>query len=296
VLVLATSGMQAEVGLYDSRAADKPSPEARSSGALRVGNPPERFVVRVLGAGAARGRELLPCVRDLLTECGRVPRDLVALVVDVGPGSFTGVRLGVTAAKTLAFALDRPVVGVTSLLALAQGAPPHARVLALRDAGRGTVYATLLGPQPGATADTRPVERPPQRLAGTALRDWPCDALLVGEEAPRLAAEHALPQRPLSVRADAAAVLALALPRLEAGERTDPATLVPLYLQASAPERLLAGEPAAVGALRARSVPTHPRAAASHAHPNSPGDPSSPDHPSSQCAPPGPKAGRPRAG
>lgn len=227
MLVLASSGREAEVGLSCAG----PAGEGRGT-----------LLVRALGLGAARGRDLLPCVRDLLAESALAPRDLAAIAVDLGPGSFTGVRLGVTAAKTLAFALDRPVVGVSSLVALAQQAPREARVLALRDAGRGTVYAALLGPQPGATADSRPLERAPQRLEAAELRRWPADALLVGEEAPRLAAEHALPQRPLTLRADAAAVLALALPRLEAGERTDPATLVPLYLQASAPERLRAGE------------------------------------------------------
>jgi tRNA threonylcarbamoyladenosine biosynthesis protein TsaB len=255
VLVLASSGLEAEVGLSRASLAGSGPVEAGSgeAGSGREGR--GALLVRGLGAGAIRGRDLLPCVRDLLAGCALVPRDLAALAVDVGPGSFTGVRLCVTAAKTLAFALGVPVVGVTSLLALAQGAPRQARVLAVRDAGRGTVYAALLGSQPGATADSRPLERAPQRLAATELRHWPADALLVGEEAPRLAAEHALPQRPLTLRADAAAVLALALPRLVAGERTDPATLVPLYLQASAPERLRAGEPAAPGAKRAAPGP-----------------------------------------
>jgi len=220
VLVLATSGREAEVGLT-------------GKGPLRV---------RGVGEGAARGRDLIPCVRDLLSEAGLAPKDLAALAVDLGPGSFTGVRLGVTAAKSLAFALGTPVIGVSSLLALGVAAPASARALALRDAGRGTVYAMLLGPRTGVGA--RPVEREAARLEAVALRSWPTDALLVGEDAVRLAGEHGLPQRPLDLRADAAAVLALALPRLEAGERTPPAELVPLYLQASAPERLLAGEPA----------------------------------------------------
>ncbi len=255
MLVLASSGLEAEVGLSRAASAGTGSAETGSAGSGSGEAVRGALLVRGLGAGAVRGRDLLPCVRDLLAESSLLPRDLAALAVDVGPGSFTGVRLGVTAAKTLAFALGVPVVGVTSLLALAQGAPRRARVLAVRDAGRGTVYAVLLGPQPEATADTRPLERAPQRLEAAELRHWPADALLVGEEAPRLAAEHSLPQRPLTVRADAAAVLALALPRLMAGERTDPATLVPLYLQASAPERLRAGEPAAPGAKRAAPAP-----------------------------------------
>lgn len=220
VLVLATSGPEAEVGL--------------------AGGAAGAFERRALGTGAARGRGLLPAIRDLLAS-GRIGADrpLCGIAVDVGPGSFTGVRVGVTAAKTLAWALKVPVVGVVSLAALAAGAPEEATVLALRDAGRGTVYAALFGPgEPYARA----VLRAPERVPDTALRSWPAEALAVGEDAARLVTTAGLPQRAVAGTADAAAVLALGLPRLRAGAGDDPATLVPVYLQASAPERLRAGE------------------------------------------------------
>jgi tRNA threonylcarbamoyladenosine biosynthesis protein TsaB len=217
LLVIATSGTEAEVGLH-----------------LGGDRPLER---RALGTGAARGRGLLPAVRDLLGGAGS--RSLAAIAVDVGPGSFTGVRVGVTAAKTLAWALKVPVVGVLSLEALAASAPTGAQVLALRDAGRGTVYAALYSP--GAPGE-RAIVRPPARLPDTALRAWPADALVVGEEAARLVAAAGLPQHAFAGRADAASVLAVARLRLRAGGGDDPATLVPVYLQASAPERLRAGE------------------------------------------------------
>jgi tRNA threonylcarbamoyladenosine biosynthesis protein TsaB len=235
LLVLATSGAEAEVALL-----------------LAEDGPFER---RPLGTGAARGRGLLPAVRDLLGAAGvrgaeRSPdeRGLRGIAVDVGPGSFTGVRVGVTAAKTLAWAVGVPVVGVSSLEALAAAAPPERSVLALRDAGRGTVYAALFGPAGSASGASagepggRRTLRAPERLADTALRAWPADALAVGEDAPRLAAAAGLPQRAEVRRADAAAVLAVARPRFHAGAVAEPATLVPVYLQASAPERLRAGE------------------------------------------------------
>jgi tRNA threonylcarbamoyladenosine biosynthesis protein TsaB len=232
VLVLATSGKGAQVGLH------------------RRGRPLE---VRLLGAGAARGRDLLPTVARLLGDAGLAPQALGGLAVDVGPGSFTGVRVGVTAGKSLAFALGVPVVGVTSLDALAVGAPAAESVLALRDAGRGTVYAALFGPADGA--GRRAVLRGPARVVGAELAGWPRADRARGEEAPALVAAHALSVPAEDAAAGAADVLALALPRLAAGERVDPAALVPLYLQASAPERLLAGEaPAPPEAGRSRST------------------------------------------
>lgn len=219
VLVLATSGPAAEVGLRSGRGAP--------------------LVTRALGAGAARGRGLLPAVQALLAEAGLAPLDLTAIAADVGPGSFTGVRVGVTAANALAWALRIPALGVLSLDALARAAPPDAEVLALRDAGRGTVYAALYGP---ARDGRRAVLHAPARVEGAALASWTTSALLVGEEAPRLCAAAGLGLRTAVVTADVAAVLAEAGGRLSAGGAGEPIPLVPLYLQASAPERLAAGE------------------------------------------------------
>src|SRR5947208_1277721 len=57
------------------------------------------------------GRSLLPAVRDLLAEAGLSVSDLDALAVGLGPGSYTGLRIGLTAAKTLAFAKGKRLVG-----------------------------------------------------------------------------------------------------------------------------------------------------------------------------------------
>lgn len=69
--------------------------------------------------GAAYSHRLIPSAHALFKKAGWKPQDLDAIAVDVGPGRFTGLRIGVAAARTLGQALDKPVVEVTSLEALA---------------------------------------------------------------------------------------------------------------------------------------------------------------------------------
>src|SRR4029450_2926449 len=79
---------------------------------------------------------------ELVREAGSVPRDLDLLAVGVGPGSFTGVRIGLAAARGVALALDLPVAGVSTLAALAAGAPGAVPVI---DARRGEVFVLVSG-------------------------------------------------------------------------------------------------------------------------------------------------------
>ena len=77
----------------------------------------------VLGERVSTPVRVLEDVDALLRESGAEPEDLDALAVGIGPGSFTGVRLGLAAARGLAFALDLPVAGVSTLAALTAGSP-----------------------------------------------------------------------------------------------------------------------------------------------------------------------------
>jgi tRNA threonylcarbamoyladenosine biosynthesis protein TsaB len=85
---------------------------------------------------------LLPAVAELLKSCHWQPTDIDLVCVTMGPGSFTGLRIGVTAAKTLAFAVGTPLVGVHTLAALAASVPnPSGRLWTIMDAQRQELFA-----------------------------------------------------------------------------------------------------------------------------------------------------------
>jgi tRNA threonylcarbamoyladenosine biosynthesis protein TsaB len=92
----------------------------------------------VLGERTSRAVTVLADADELLRVAALGPADLDALVVGVGPGSFTGIRIGLAAARGLALALDLPVAGVSTLAALAAGAPGAVPVI---DARRREVFA-----------------------------------------------------------------------------------------------------------------------------------------------------------
>src|ERR671925_1682088 len=91
----------------------------------------------VLGERTSRAVTLLEDVDALLRQAGKHTRDIDALAVGVGPGSFTGVRIGLSTARGLALALDIPVAGVSTLDALAAGAPGAVPVI---DARRREIF------------------------------------------------------------------------------------------------------------------------------------------------------------
>ena len=108
----------------------------------------------VLGEAVSRAVRVLEYADELLRAGGVERSELTAIVVGTGPGSFTGMRLGLAAARGLALALDLPVAGVSTLDALAAGAPGAVPVV---DAGRREVFALV---------DGEPVVCAPQEIVG----------------------------------------------------------------------------------------------------------------------------------
>lgn len=103
----------------------------------------------VLGERLSSPRTLLEDVDALLRQAGARPSQLEGLAVGTGPGSFTSLRMGLATARALAFALDLRVAGVSTLAALASGAPGATPVI---DARRGEVFTWAGDGTPIATA------------------------------------------------------------------------------------------------------------------------------------------------
>lgn len=103
-----------------------------------------RVLAELRGDDSARGADLLVQIDAACTAAHIGPRDLAAVAIGAGPGSFTGLRIGMATAKGIAFAAKCPLWAVSSLAALAfeeLDAEPAATVLAVLDARKGEVYA-----------------------------------------------------------------------------------------------------------------------------------------------------------
>ena len=117
---------------------------------------------KLLGERTGTPARLLEDVDDLLASADAEPSELRRIVVGTGPGSFTGLRMGLAASRTLAFALDVKVAGVSTLEALAAGAPAALPVI---DARRREVFTLI---------DGRPVAAPPDDLGNSLLQGRVC--------------------------------------------------------------------------------------------------------------------------
>jgi tRNA threonylcarbamoyladenosine biosynthesis protein TsaB len=112
--------------------------------ALARGGPGEACeIVEVVPlAGGTFSAQLVPQIAALLGKHGFSKHDIGALAVVSGPGSFTGLRVGLAAIKALAEVLDKPIAAVSLLEAVAAASHSQGRMVAALDAGRGEVYAS----------------------------------------------------------------------------------------------------------------------------------------------------------
>jgi tRNA threonylcarbamoyladenosine biosynthesis protein TsaB len=202
-----------------------------------------RLWVAATDGGRRHGRDLLPRLKDLLGSAAKTTDELGAIAVGLGPGSYTGLRVGVTAAKTLAYVTGAPLLGLESLHAIGRSASNSIlRMSIIADAQRDELYvADLVRPAPGAPlvplAETR-IE---------ALASW-LDRLEAGTVVlgPALASPRIRLSIPDAfVPADGGprgpsgeSLIEMAREALSAGRRENPWLLEPRYLRRSAAEDL----------------------------------------------------------
>lgn len=175
----------------------------------------------------------LPWADQLLAEAGIAKSQLDAIAVGRGPGAFTGVRLAIAIAQGIALALDRPVLPVSTLAALAMGARGE-RILAAIDARMGEVYcATFVRGSEGKSALGEEVVTKPDAVAIPGGDDW--HGVGTGFAAGGNALQTRLRSRLASVdaaalphAADVARLGALAFAR---GEAIAPERIEPAYLR-----------------------------------------------------------------
>ena len=200
----------------------------------------------LLNNGHTHSETLLPMAEALLGSLGLTAADIDLFAVSAGPGSFTGVRIGVATAKGLAFGSGKPCIGVSTLEALACNLPlPGGLICPAMNARRGQVYTALFRGR--AATDT---QLTPERLMpDSAIPISELDAILKrydepvylcgdGYELCAAGLHHPIGNTPDRLRwQSAASVARAALAAYRAGVRTTDAELKPIYLRPCQAER-----------------------------------------------------------
>ena len=195
--------------------------------------------------GLTHSRTLMPIVEHILKNTGLTVADMDAIAVAAGPGSFTGIRIGVAAAKGLAFAADKPAVGVSTLAAMARNvAFCDGLVICAMDARRQQVYNALFEAKDGQLTRLTPDRAIALEELAEELRSDPRPKTVVGDGAKlclahltaagipcRLAPAHLVMQNAISVALEAEAMAAK-------GKLVSAQALEPVYLRPAQADRL----------------------------------------------------------
>ncbi|HTY80303.1 MAG TPA: tRNA (adenosine(37)-N6)-threonylcarbamoyltransferase complex dimerization subunit type 1 TsaB [Candidatus Bathyarchaeia archaeon] len=190
-----------------------------------------------LNIAITHSERLLAAVDRLLADCGMAAADLEGLAVSVGPGSFTGLRVGLATVKGLSMALDLPVAPVPTLDALAARVPfADAPVCPILDARKGEVYLSLYRWRGDRMCREREYEALPPRIAAAGIA---APTILLGDgiEACRPWLPEHVRIAPTALRLPSAATVGeLGHATLAAGAGVDAESLTPLYLRPSEAE------------------------------------------------------------
>ena len=194
--------------------------------------------------GLTHSQTLMKMAEDLLISCGFTPRDIEAVAVASGPGSFTGVRIGVAAAKGFAWGKQIPCCGVSTLEAMAAGLGVYEGfVVPVMDARRSQVYTATFRAEGGKLTRLTEDRAISLEQLGNELKNCKENVFLVGDGSILcyntleqtvsnlvLPPEHRMHQR-------ASGVALCAYRQILAGDACDGAALQPNYLRLSQAER-----------------------------------------------------------
>jgi len=221
-------------------------------GGVALGTGATLLVSENFEPGMRHARDLAPALGRLAHKQGLDLDTLEVVVVDLGPGSFTGVRVGVATAKALHLATRCQVVGVLATDAVAAGlARPRSEVCVVIDATRGELYAARYratdspaapgqGRFTGSAGVWERVSEPRIVRPADLIPTLPHQCYVTGGGLGRYADEFAAAGLPVAPEQDRLPsvewVYALGWERREAGLTDDPYTLEPLYLRLSAAE------------------------------------------------------------
>lgn len=172
--------------------------------------------------GLTHSRTLMPIVEHILKNTDLKLSDMDAIAVAVGPGSFTGIRIGVSAAKGLAFSVDKPAVGVSTLAAMARNAAFFdGLIVCAMDARRSQVYNANFAAENGVLTRLTPDRAVSLDELAEEIRNDPRPITLVGDGAHlvyarfteqgipcRMAPPHLIMQNATSVALEAEALAA----------------------------------------------------------------------------------------
>jgi len=216
------------------------SSRAASCAVLRDGALAGEFFANI---GLTHSQTAMPMVEKLLEQTRTNIRDIDVFAVTAGPGSFTGLRIGISAVKGMALATGKPCAGVPTLRALAVGAEPfEGYICPAMDARRGQVYTAIFENTPERLRQLRQDEALSIEALGKELARLPSRVVLVGDGAAlcydalsKPAHLRLAPERFLHQKASAVAVLAEEM--ASAGQLVSAAELTPIYLRLPQAER-----------------------------------------------------------
>lgn len=197
-----------------------------------------REELRLDETGRRHAQSLVAELQELLKRHRLAPRDLAAVAVSRGPGSFTGLRVGIVCAKTLAWAAGLKLLAIETFAAIAEAAPRDAAVVhVVDDAQRGELFVGTFQRAPDGTY--APLGEVSIHPVAAWVASVAADALVLGPAVPALR-DQGLAARaaddPSQNLPRAGIVAALAWRRFRRGEADDLWTVAPFYLRASAAE------------------------------------------------------------